>query len=137
MQKLNRRFMLIPTFFGLLILILPACSANVENAPPPNPTGFATLEGTVFVVTTDVINSTWNGSGWSISDLPLDTNIQTIPLDCTLYPHAEVHNQWIGGCIGEILVPRNGAEHISVMVSNQDGSMTVYQLAPQPSDTIP
>jgi hypothetical protein len=137
MQLMNPRILLMHALIGLSTLILPACSSNVESFPPPNPTGFATFEGTVFVVTTDVINNNWNGSGWSISNLPLDTNIQTIPLDCTLYPHAAVHNQWIGGCIGEILVPRNGAEHISVMVSNQDGSMTVYQVAPQPSATIP
>jgi hypothetical protein len=137
MQLLNPRFIFTLALIGLFGLILSACSKQEVNPPDTNPTGFATFEGTVFVVTTEVVVNLWNGSGWSISDLPLNTDQQTIPFDCTLYPHAEVNNQWIGGCIGEILVPRNGAEHISVMVSNQDGSMTVFQIAPQPSSKIP
>jgi hypothetical protein len=137
MQKLNPRFIFTLALIGLFGHILSACSTQEVDLPDPNPTGFATFEGTIFVVTTEVVVNLWNGSGWSISDLPLNTDQQTIPFDCTLYPHAEVNNQWIGGCIGEILVPRNGAEHISVMVSNQDGSMTVFQIAPQPSSKIP
>lgn len=118
-----------------LLLFSTACAPAVISPSSPNPTGFATFEGTVFVITTEVVNNVWNNSGWLISEQPLNTDQQTIPLDCTLYPHAEVVNQWIGGCTGKILVPRDGAEHISVMVSNQDGSMSVIQVAPNPRDS--
>jgi hypothetical protein len=136
-RHLNQQHIMITSFLALCLLFLPACAPVVTSTSSLNPTGFATFEGTVFVVTTEVVNNLWKGSGWVISDQPLNTNDQTIPLDCTLYPHAEVTNQWIGGCTGRILVPRNGAEHIAVMVSNQDGSMTVVQVAPQPHDLSP
>lgn len=134
-HKLNHRNIPISFFLMLLTLALPACSPGVAVPQPSNPTEYATFEGTVFVVTTEVVDSLWSGSGWTISDQPINTNQQSIPLDCTLYPHAEVANQWIGGCTGNILVPRDGAEHIAVMISEQDGSLRVVQVAPQRSST--
>ncbi|MFU8772194.1 MAG: hypothetical protein ACNA8H_07220 [Anaerolineales bacterium] len=136
-RPLISRLITIPALIILISLTLTACYKEGNNPSSPNLNGFATFEGTIFVVTTGVTNNLWNDSGWDISDSPINTDQQTIPLDCTLYPHAEVNNQWIGGCTGKILVPHNGAEHISVMVSNQDGSMTVFQVAPQPSAALP
>jgi len=92
----------------------------------------AVFEGSVFVATTDLVTNLWIVAGWSISDQPLDTESQEVPNDCTLYPHSGVPSQWIGSCSGYILVPRAGATHIGVMVTNPDGSTTMFQIAPPP-----
>lgn len=104
---------------------------NIPSSPPQN---MAAFEGEVFVTTTDVVADLWRMSGWNISDTPLNTDQNPTPLDCTLYPHAGVEGQWVGGCRGYVLIPRNGAEHIAAVVISPDGSTQTIQVAPDPNN---
>ena len=88
------------------------------------------FDGTVFVASTEMVADAWFSAGWQISDQPLDTDTHPAPLDCTLYPHAGVLNQWVGGCVGHVQIPRNGAENIAVVFTNQDGVTEMIQVAP-------
>ncbi len=88
------------------------------------------FEGVVFVATTELNKYLWQVAGWQISSKSIDTNNSDIPNDCTLYPHDGVSDQWIGSCEGYILVPRNGAKHIAVMVTDTAGSTNMVQIAP-------
>jgi len=88
------------------------------------------FEGIVFVATTELNKYLWQVAGWKISSKSIDTNNSDIPKDCTLYPHDGVSDQWIGSCEGYILVPRNGAKHIAVMVTDSEGSTNMVQIAP-------
>lgn len=88
------------------------------------------LEGEVFVTTTELVGDLWRMSGWNLSDAPIDTDQSSTPLDCTLYPHAGVEGQWVGGCRGYVLIPKNGAKHIAVVVTAPDGSTQMIQVAP-------
>ncbi len=104
-----------------------------DNEPTP-PEDMMAFEGTVVVATTDLNTNLWHDSGWQISDKPLNTEKSDIPEDCTLYPHFGVTNQWIGSCAGYVLVPRNGAKHIAVMITSLDGTTNMVQVAPEPAN---
>jgi hypothetical protein len=88
------------------------------------------FNGVVFVATIDLDKYLWQIAGWRISEQYLDTENKDIPQDCTLYPHHGVSDQWVGSCSGYILVPRHGAKHIAVMVTDEKGSTNMVQVAP-------
>lgn len=88
------------------------------------------FNGVVFVATIDLDEYLWQIAGWRISEQYLDTENKDIPQDCTLYPHHGVSDQWVGSCSGYILVPRHGAKHIAVMVTDEKGSTNMVQVAP-------
>ena len=88
------------------------------------------FDGIVFVATTDLDEYLWQIAGWRISEQDLDTENTDIPQDCTLNPHLGVSGQWVGSCSGYILVPRNGARHIAVMVTDNNGKTNMVQVAP-------
>lgn len=109
----------------------------VKDIPAPAkgsaPEGMVAFEGDLFVATTPPRAELWQRAGWRIGDQPLDTNSEPTPTDCTLYPHAGVPDQWVGACRGHILIPESGAQHITVMITNPDGSTTLVQVAPLPA----
>jgi hypothetical protein len=90
------------------------------------------FEGSIFVASTNLVKRLWVDAGWKISSQPIDTDSDKLPADCTLYPHEGVADQWVGTCIGYVLVPRAGAQHISVMHTARDGNTTMIQVAPVP-----
>jgi hypothetical protein len=109
--------------------------ANVKtngsvNDPGAALAGVVSFDGTVFVASTQMVVDAWYASGWKISDQPLDTDLGPAPIDCTLYPHVGVSNQWVGGCAGHVQIPRFGAENIAVIFTNQDGVTEMIQVAP-------
>lgn len=104
-----------------------AAKNNIPSSPPQNMVAF---EGEVFVTTTELVGDLWRMSGWNLSDAPIDTDQSSAPLDCTIYPHAGVDGQWVGGCRGYVLIPKNGAKHIAVVVTEPDGSTQMIQVAP-------
>jgi hypothetical protein len=91
------------------------------------------FNGEVFVATSAIISDLWLQAGWSIGDDPIDTDTQEVPLDCVLYPHLGVENQWVGSCSGKVWIPKNGAKHIAVMLTGSNGETTMVQVAPPPS----
>lgn len=95
-----------------------------------NTSDMVPFEGIIFVATTDLDEYLWQIAGWQVSNQTIDTNDSDIPQDCTLYPHDGVSNQWIGSCSGYILIPRNGAKHIAVMITDVNGSTDLIQVAP-------
>jgi hypothetical protein len=99
---------------------------------PATPDGMVAFEGTVYVALTKPVTNRWQSAGWRIAEQPVDTDTQQAPLDCSLYPHSGVQDQWIGGCRGFVLIPPDGAQHIAVVVTNPDGSSTMVQIAPPP-----
>lgn len=122
---------------ALASFLITSCAPPEKSAIASSPADVASFEGTIFVFTTDLATGLWSSAGWRISEMPLDTANQDIPLDCTLYPHSGVANQWVGGCSGHIDVPRGGANHIAVMVAHLDGSTTLVQVAPTPVAPAP
>lgn len=88
------------------------------------------FEGSIFVASTDLVSNRWLVAGWKISTQPIDTDTQLIPLNCTLYPHFGVENQWVGSCSGRVQVPQDGARNIAVMHTKVDGSTDLVQVAP-------
>lgn len=96
------------------------------------PEGMVGFEGSVFVALVNVIQDRWVQAGWQISNQSINTDFEQLPSDCTLYPHEGVSNQWVGTCIGYVLVPRDGGSHISVMHTARDGNTTMVQIAPAP-----
>lgn len=96
-----------------------------------------TFQGTVFVATSDLIQQLWQDAGWRISDQPVDTDAGDVAVDCTLHPHLGVVDQWVGSCAGNVQVPKYGAQHIAVMVTAGDGSVTMIQVAPDPGNSAP
>lgn len=117
------------------LFLLSACNVAQGSTPASTSQSMQAFNGTIFVASTELVYDLWKSAGWQISNSPLDTDNQNIPLDCTLYPHEGVSNQWIGGCSGQILIPSGGAKHIAVMITQADGSTTVVQVAPPPSDS--
>lgn len=95
------------------------------------------FRGTVFVATSGIVKSLWRLADWRISDQPVDTDEKDLPVDCTLHPHAGVVNQWVGRCAGDILIPKEGAQHIAVMLTDENGQVTMIQVAPDPGDSQP
>jgi len=98
------------------------------------PQNMVAFEGIVFVASIQIDAERWKMAGWRVGDQPLDTKNEEPPSDCTLYPHLGVENQWVGSCSGYILVPRDGALHIDVMLTTADGSTTLVQVAPPPNN---
>jgi hypothetical protein len=96
-----------------------------------------TFRGTVFVATSGIVESLWKLADWRISDQPVDTDEKDLPVDCTLRPHAGVVNQWVGRCAGDILIPKEGAQHIAVMLTDENGRVSMIQVAPDPGDSQP
>jgi hypothetical protein len=101
-----------------------------ENSSSSTSDGMVAFDGNVFVASADLIAERWQAAGWQISQKPVNTDIQQIPSDCTLYPHEGVEGQWVGNCAGNVLIPRDGATHISVMHTARDGTTTMVQVAP-------
>jgi len=97
------------------------------------PDGMVGFEGSVFVALANVIQKRWIQAGWKIGDQPINTDLEQLPSDCTLYPHEGVSNQWVGTCLGYVLVPKDGGSHISVMHTSRDGNTTMVQIAPAPN----
>lgn len=107
---------------------------SLTSSSPSTPQNMVAFEGTVFVASLQIVAERWKMAGWRVSDQPLNTDNQEPPSDCTLYPHLGVENQWVGSCSGYILVPRDGARHIDVMLTAEDGSTSLVQVAPPPSN---
>jgi hypothetical protein len=112
--------------------------AETESAPAPEqgeaaPASFATFDGSLYVATSQPQAELWQSAGWSISGRSIDTDDSETPLDCTLYRHAGVSGQWVGGCAGSVSIPRYGADHIAVMLVHADGTTEMIQVAPPPS----
>jgi hypothetical protein len=95
------------------------------------------FEGNVFVATTELVTGLWQSAGWSIGQEPVDTDPDDLPADCTLYPHEGVENQWVGRCLGYILIPQAGARDIAVIVTDETGGTTMVQVAPPPTGMQP
>lgn len=104
---------------------------------PSNNNQTVSFQGNVFVAASMLAPELWQAAGWRVSDQPVDTDSTDLPADCTLYPHLGVVNQWVGRCNGNVLVPKNGAEHIAVMVTRENGESTMYQVAPDPGNNQP
>jgi hypothetical protein len=96
---------------------------------PDNMIGF---EGHVFVASTRPSKTRWQIAGWQIAVQPIVRDEESIPIDCTLYPHQGVDDQWIGSCAGYTYIPRDGANHIAVMHTQPDGTKRLIQVAPPP-----
>lgn len=96
-----------------------------------------TFRGTVFVATSGIVESLWRLADWRINDQPVDTDERDLPADCTLRPHAGVINQWVGRCAGDVLIPKQGAQHIAVMLTDENGQVTMIQVAPDPGGSQP
>ena len=113
-------------------IINPESQGKSEESVSPyaNSSDMVPFEGLVFVATTELDEYLWQIAGWQVSNQTIDTNNSDIPQDCTLYPHLGVSNQWIGSCTGYILIPRNGAKDIAVMITDIDGSTDLIQVAP-------
>ena len=98
-----------------------------------DPEGIRIFEGDVFVASTKPKTGRWKSAGWRIAKKPHSVDSETVPSDCTLYPHKGVENQWIGSCSGFIYIPIDGAKHIAVVLTHPDGNTTHVQVAPIPN----
>jgi hypothetical protein len=107
------------------------------NSNHSSPDGMVVFDGAIFVASAQLITERWQAAGWRISDQPINTDTQQLPADCTLYPHQGVEDQWVGTCNGYVLIPRDGASHISVMHTAKDGTKTMVQIAPPPDHIQP
>lgn len=95
------------------------------------------FEGSVFVASTNPLPNLWHLAGWQIANKSTPVSDDQVPLDCTLYPHQGVENQWIGSCFGDTWIPKNGASHIAVMHTPPDGDPIFVQVAPIPDGDEP
>ena len=95
------------------------------------------FEGRVFVASTKPENNLWQSAGWQIAVQPVAGGEESVPADCTLYPHQGVDGQWIGSCTGYTYIPREGANHIAVMHTQPDGTTIMVQVAPPPAADEP
>ena len=109
---------------------------NVKADRSPSASMVA-FEGSVFVASTKPIVDHWYRAGWQITRQSLAVEIDQVPVDCTLYRHLGVEEQWIGSCSGYVLIPRDGASHIAVMHTQLDGSSNLVQIAPSPDSHGP
>lgn len=110
---------------------------NIKESYPtemlvPLPGRMVSFYGYVFVAVSELNREAWDGTGWSISDHSIDTDSQEVPEDCTLYGHKGVDGQWVGRCRGNVIIPKDGAKHIAVMLTDQGGGTTLIQVAPPP-----
>ena len=107
------------------------------KADRSHPASMVSFEGSVFVASTKPIVDHWHRAGWQIARQSLTVEVKQVPVDCTLYRHLGVKDQWIGSCSGYILIPRNGASHIAVMHTQLDGTSNLIQVAPPPDSNGP
>jgi hypothetical protein len=96
------------------------------------PEDMVAFEGSVFVASTKPEGNHWVRAGWQIARKSLKFEVDQVPVDCTLYKHLGVEDQWIGSCSGYILIPRDGANHIAVMHTQPDGTSILVQVSPPP-----
>jgi hypothetical protein len=108
-------------------------SSLVDLSIQSQPNGMYAFEGRVFVASTHPADRRWQQAGWHVATQAITADRDTVPSDCTLYPHQGVDDQWIGSCTGNILIPQDGAENIAVMHTNKDGKTTLIQVAPPPA----
>jgi hypothetical protein len=108
----------------------PEKSTLENNAEQSQLEDMVLFEGSVFVASTKPITSRWELAGWRIASIAEAVKGEKVPLDCTLYPHEGVEDQWIGSCAGSTFIPTNGANHIAVMHTRLDGKTTLVQVAP-------
>ena len=101
------------------------------------PEGMLAFEGSVFVASTEPLLGRWHMAGWQIASQSLAVVDDQVPMDCTLYPHQGVEDQWIGSCSGDILIPKDGANHLVVMHTPPGGNTTLVQVAPTPDTNGP
>lgn len=104
-----------------------AQAANSSNG------AFYTFDGLIFIATTQPKATLWESAGWVVSEQSMNHDAQDLPINCTLYKHEKVVNQWFGRCAGTVIIPQMGAEHIVVVVTNPDGSQMLIQVAPPPN----
>lgn len=142
---------LIPIIFFLMLtsLAASACSGSSFDAgrikdqvallaiDQSRADGMLGFEGHVFVASTRPANKRWESAGWQIAVQPIAGDEESIPADCTLYPHQGVDDQWIGSCAGYTFIPRDGANHIAVMHTQPDGTKQLVQVAPPPAANEP
>jgi hypothetical protein len=95
------------------------------------------FQGQVFVASTRPKFQRWYIAGWKVAKKPMRKAEESVPVDCTLYPHLGVEDQWIGSCSGFTSIPRDGANHIAVMHTDEDGTTTLVQVAPPVEDANP
>ena len=105
-----------------------AITAHIQGAGE-----LVSFDGYVFVAITKPDNILWLSAGWQIAAQPFAGEQESVPADCTLYPHEGVDDQWIGSCTGSTYIPRAGAEHIAVMHTEPDGTTRMVQVAPPPT----
>ena len=103
----------------------------------PSSVEMVAFEGNVFVASTKPIVDRWHQAGWQIAKQSLTGEIGQVPVDCTLYKHLGVQNQWIGSCSGYTFIPKDGASHIAVMQTQPDGTSILVQVAPAPESNEP
>jgi hypothetical protein len=108
----------------------PVVAKQVASSQRTASAQIVVFEGSIFVASTDLVNERWLVAGWKISTQSIDTDSHPVPLDCTLYPHFGVENQWVGSCSGRVKVPQDGARNIAVMHTKVDGSTILVQVAP-------
>jgi hypothetical protein len=99
--------------------------------------GMVVFEGSVFVASTNPLPDCWRMAGWQIASKSTAISDDQVPMDCTLYPHRGVENQWIGSCFGNTSIPEDGASHIAVMHTPPDGNTILVQVAPTPDSIGP
>jgi hypothetical protein len=99
--------------------------------------GMLAFDGSVFVASTRPTASLWHLAGWQIARQSLTVEVDQVPMDCTLYRHLGVEDQWIGSCSGHTLIPRDGANHIAVIHTQPDGTSILVQVAPPPDSNVP
>ena len=123
----------------ITLVMASACSIFQEgeriaelNNKSLNPQGMLSFEGSVFVASTKPSTALWQLAGWQIAKNSITVADNPVPVDCTLYPHEGVEDQWIGSCTGSTLIPSDGASHIAVMHTPPGGNTILVQVAPTP-----
>jgi hypothetical protein len=99
--------------------------------------GMLLFEGSVFVASTKPLKGRWQLAGWQIASRSMAISDDQVPVDCTLYPHQGVENQWIGSCSGTTFIPKDGASNIAVMHTPPGGNTILVQVAPTPDIGMP
>ena len=145
----TNRSILVLSLLTLISLLTSACSntSNLVGDLTGGSTTFTssssdaddllTFDGSVFVASTRPLHRLWQAAGWRIAAQPAYGGEGSIPVDCTLYPHQGVDDQWIGSCSGRTYIPRAGASHIAVMHTDLAGSTHMVQVAPPPVPNDP
>ena len=145
----TRRLIIIIFLISLVPLIISACSdsSNISGLRKEQgslqasvrgvPGDMIAFEGHVFVASTQPENNLWQSAGWQIASQPIAGDEESVPADCTLYPHQGVDDQWIGSCDGYTYIPSAGANHIAVIHTQIDGTTRMVQVAPPPVASDP